>query len=86
LLDGYTYSPPYVLSAIGDTQQLRSALEASPAVDAYRSYVDAVGLGWSVEKDTSLTMEPIEGGLSMDYAHLPGEEPITLDAPPEGKG
>lgn len=85
LLDGYTYSPPYILSAIGDSQELRAALEASPSVQAYQSYVDVVGLGWSVEQDDSLTMPAIEGGLSMQYAHLPGEEPITLDSVPGGQ-
>ena len=82
LLDGYTYSPPYTLSAIGDPDELRNALDESEAVSAYRTYVDAVSLGWSVEEEASLTMPAIEGGLSMEYARLPGDEPITLDAPP----
>lgn len=85
LLDGYTYSPPYTLAAIGDVDDLKAALDASPAVHAYRSYVDAVSLGWSLEERDSITMPAIEGGLSMHYARVPGEEPITLDSPPEGR-
>lgn len=85
LLDGYTYSPPYVLTAIGDPGGLRTALDDSAAVSAYRSYVDAVGLGWSAQDQDSITMPAIEGGLSMQYARLPGDEPITLDSPPGGQ-
>ncbi|HLS64147.1 MAG TPA: DUF881 domain-containing protein [Ruania sp.] len=84
LLDGYTYSPPYVLAAIGDPDELTAALDASAAVQDYRTYVDAVSLGWSLEERETITMPAIEGGLSMQYAHLPGEEPITLDSPPDG--
>lgn len=83
LLDGYTYSPPYTLSAIGNPDTLRAALDESESVSAYRTYVEAVGLGWSLEEHDSLEMPAIEGGLSMEYARVPGDEPITLDAPPE---
>lgn len=85
LLDGYTYSPPYTLSAIGEPDELRAALEESESVSAYRTYVDAVSLGWSFEEEESLTMPAIEGGLSMQYARVPGDEPITLDSPPDGQ-
>lgn len=85
LLDGYTYSPPYTLSAIGAPDELRAALEESESVSAYRTYVDAVSLGWSFEEEEWLTMPAIEGGLSMQYARVPGDEPITLDSPPDGQ-
>ncbi len=56
LLHGRQYSPPYVIEAIGDPDDLRQALEASPAVRIYLQYVDAVGLGWQVATVSNLTI------------------------------
>ena len=49
ILQGRVYSPPYVITAIGDVQGMRAALDADPAVTIYRQYVDALGLGYDVE-------------------------------------
>ncbi|SEE79667.1 Uncharacterized conserved protein YlxW, UPF0749 family [Ruania alba] len=79
LIDGGTYSPPYVISAIGDAEELRSALDDSPALDNYRAYVEQVRLGYSVVDEDSLEMPRYQGGLSMEYARIPGDEPITWE-------
>ena len=47
-LHGRVYSPPYVVRAIGDPDDLREALDASPAVQLYLRDAAEVGLGWSV--------------------------------------
>ncbi|UFU03099.1 DUF881 domain-containing protein [Ruania suaedae] len=85
LVDGNVYSPPYIISGIGEVDALRAGLDQSPAVRTYREYVDRVSLGYSVEDEERLEMPRIEGGLSMEYARLPGEEPISWQ-PAAGPG
>lgn len=70
-LHGRTYSPPYVVRAIGDQEDLRAALEASPAVRTYLQYVDAVGLGWSVSEEGDLELAGYEGSNELRYAKVP---------------
>ena len=45
LLNGRTYSPPYVITAIGDAPAMQAALSAAPLVTLYRQYVVRFGLG-----------------------------------------
>ncbi len=49
LLNGRTYSPPYVISAIGDAAAMQAAIAATPAVTLYKQYVVRFGLGYSEE-------------------------------------
>ena len=47
LLNGRTYSPPYVITAIGDAAAMQAALAAAPLVALYKQYVVRFGLGYS---------------------------------------
>ncbi len=47
LLNGRTYSPPYVITAIGDAAAMKAALAAAPGVILYRQYVVRFGLGYT---------------------------------------
>jgi uncharacterized protein YlxW (UPF0749 family) len=47
LLNGRTYSPPYVVTAIGDVSAMQSALAASPMVALFQRYVLRFGLGYT---------------------------------------
>src|SRR6201999_2396665 len=49
LLNGRTYSPPYVITAIGDAPAMHAALAAAPLVALYRQYVVRFGLGYTEE-------------------------------------
>jgi uncharacterized protein YlxW (UPF0749 family) len=49
LLNGRTYSPPYVVTAIGDPVAMQAALAASPLVALYKQYVVRFGLGYTEE-------------------------------------
>lgn len=49
LLNGRTYSPPYVIAAIGDAAAMQSALAAAPLVTLYKRYAVRFGLGYSEE-------------------------------------
>lgn len=68
LLHGRHYSPPYRVSAIGDPDELREAVETSPAVGVYLQYVDAVGLGWSLEEAEEIDMPAYTGSLRLGHA------------------
>ncbi len=48
LLHGRTYSPPFVITAIGDADTMQAALDAAPLVNLYRQYVARFGLGYTV--------------------------------------
>jgi uncharacterized protein YlxW (UPF0749 family) len=48
ILQGRVYSPPYVITAIGNQSDLRASLDSSPTVGILRQWVDAVGLGYDV--------------------------------------
>ncbi|WP_101621866.1 DUF881 domain-containing protein [Bifidobacterium parmae] len=56
-LHGKKYSPPFTISAIGDPDELVKALDDSPAIEIYKQYVSAFGLGWKVERKKSLTFD-----------------------------
>ena len=49
LLNGRTYSPPYILTAVGDPVAMQASLAAAPLVTLYKQYVVRFGLGYSEE-------------------------------------
>jgi uncharacterized protein YlxW (UPF0749 family) len=67
-LHGRVYSPPYTVSAIGDPAELQAALDRSAPIDLYLDYVDAYGLGWKVDKSTSMDIPAFEGTTDLQYA------------------
>lgn len=71
LLHGKVFSPPYVIEAIGDPEDLRAALDASPGVAVYRQYVDWIGLGYAVEQHDLIEMPAYTGGQELRYASVP---------------
>jgi uncharacterized protein YlxW (UPF0749 family) len=68
ILQGRVYSPPFTITAVGDPQQLRSALDADPRVQTYRSWVELVGLGYVVEEIPEVTVPAYEGALDISRA------------------
>ena len=71
LLHGQTYSPPYVVRAIGDPEQLRETLLASPEIQEFLDYVDLIGLGWSVTTEAELLLPAYEQTLDLEFAAAP---------------
>jgi len=76
LLHGIVYSPPYVVSAIGDVGQLRRSLDDAPDIIIYKQYVQAYQLGYHVTSDADVTMPAYTGGLSLPHA-----TPLVSNAP-----
>ncbi|GAA3373313.1 DUF881 domain-containing protein [Streptomyces sannanensis] len=68
ILQGRVYSPPYKVTAVGDTDKLRKALADSPAIQNYQLYVKAYGLGWKVDERETVTLPGYSGTVNLHYA------------------
>ncbi|HZE41630.1 MAG TPA: DUF881 domain-containing protein [Stackebrandtia sp.] len=73
LLHGRVYSPPFVISAIGDTGGMSNALEFADGVRAFRLAAKDFGLGYSVEKHGDIRMPAYNGPLDLVYAKAPSK-------------
>lgn len=71
LLHGKVFSPPYVIEAVGDPDEMRASLDSSRGVDIYKQYVDWVALGWSVTPSDALELPAYTGSSEMTYATVP---------------
>lgn len=74
ILQGRVYSPPYVITAIGDIRSLRAGLDSDREVGLYRDYVDKVGLGYRVTDSAAVTMPAFTGGLDLRYARAQDQD------------
>jgi uncharacterized protein YlxW (UPF0749 family) len=71
ILQGVVYSPPFTVTAVGDPAELKAALDASPAINIYKEYVDAYRLGYSVKTFPSVTVPAYSGALALQHAKAP---------------
>ena len=69
LLHGQVYSPPFVITAIGDQRRLRRALDADPAVQVFQQYVAAYGLRYHLSMHDNVTLPAYAGPLGLTRAH-----------------
>lgn len=77
LLRGQVYSPPYVIAAIGDPERLQESLDADRAIQVYKEYVRAYGLGWNVTEQDVIEMPSATDSLK--EAEIPaGTDPYAL--------
>lgn len=73
LLQGRTYSPPFVVTAIGDAPAMAAALDVEPGVQLLLRYVDKYRLGYEV--------------TPLDEVYLPAYDgPIRMKSASEGGG
>src|SRR5262249_24491253 len=72
LLYGHVYSPPFRITAIGDQERLRRALERSGGVQEYRRAVDYFGLRYSVADEQNVTLPGDDGALRLRNAGKAG--------------
>lgn len=68
ILQGRVYSPPYLISAMGNVEDLQRALDASPGVAVYRQYVAELGLGYEVTTTPETTFPAYAGAVRLDHA------------------
>ncbi len=70
VLHGVPYAPPYEIVAIGDQGRLEQALASSAALQIYRQYVDAYGLGYSQRREAEVTMPAYRGSLDIEARRI----------------
>jgi uncharacterized protein YlxW (UPF0749 family) len=72
LLNGRTYSPPYVITAVGDAAAMQAALAANPLVTIYKQYVVRFGLGYAEEPTASVDLVGHADPVRMRFARPAG--------------
>jgi uncharacterized protein YlxW (UPF0749 family) len=68
LLQGRTYSPPFVITAVGSGAAVRAQLAASQQVAILQQAVDAFGLTFTVRSRPQVTLPKYTGSLDLQYA------------------
>ncbi len=72
ILQGRVYSPPYVITAIGDTGRLMASLDADPQVGILQQWSVAVGLGYTVNVLPETTFPAYAGSIAPTKAEVAG--------------
>jgi uncharacterized protein YlxW (UPF0749 family) len=69
-LQGQPYSPPYVISAVGDQDELYAAVLEDDNLETYREQADdpAIAIGWDLELEDEVTAPAYDGLLDLSYA------------------
>ncbi|MCW2583361.1 MAG: hypothetical protein JWQ53_2151 [Klenkia sp.] len=68
LLQGRTYSPPFVLTAVGDADAMREELRGSYEVGLLQAAVDRYGLTYRVTDARQVTLPAYDGALDLQHA------------------
>jgi uncharacterized protein YlxW (UPF0749 family) len=68
LLQGRTYSPPFVVTAVGDADEMRDELAASAGVELLQQAVEDFGLTFQVRETRTVELPAYDGSLDMQYA------------------
>lgn len=71
LLQGRVFSPPFEITAVGDTQRLLAALDHDPGVKLYRQYVKAYRLGYVVDVGADVELPAYSGRTDLLAATAP---------------
>ena len=67
VLHGRVYSPPFVITAVGDPDELTGALEDDPGVLYFQTFVERFGLGYAVERERTVELPPYDGPLELPH-------------------
>lgn len=68
LLDGRTYSPPFIIAGIGDQAAIEQHLKNEPGLDLFFQAVQAFGLGYDVVRKNKINAPAYEGALGVSVA------------------
>jgi uncharacterized protein YlxW (UPF0749 family) len=82
VLHDVPYSPPYVITAVGDPTTLLTGLEDDPYLINYRVFVARWGLGYAVDVHEHLRLPGFSGSLELRYAHPVGNTGVALGGSP----
>jgi uncharacterized protein YlxW (UPF0749 family) len=64
LMQGRVYSPPFVVTGVGNVSDLQQAVDAEPGVVIFKQYVEALDLGWKLAILQETTLPAWQGSLS----------------------
>lgn len=69
-LQGQPYSPPYVISAVGDQEELYDAVQEDENLETYREQSEdpLIAIGWDLEWDDEVIAPAYDGLLDLSYA------------------
>lgn len=70
-LQDVPYSPPYVISAVGNVDTLLSSVNSNPYIASYLDAVDVWQLGWEVRSEPLVEAPAYTGTLEMRHARVP---------------
>ena len=65
VLHGQVYGPPFVVSAVGDQEGMRAALDREPGVQLFLRYVERFGLAYDVSADDDVLLPAYDGPLEL---------------------
>ena len=68
LLHGQAFGPPFVVTAVGEPDQLLRALATDPDVQIFQQYVAAYGLGYRATTAARVTLPAYDGPLELTHA------------------
>lgn len=74
VLHGVPYSPPYVITAVGNPDTMLTSVNTNPYIEIYRQYVERYQLGFEVDLHDEVTLPGYEGSLDLDFARSPTDE------------
>jgi uncharacterized protein YlxW (UPF0749 family) len=72
VLRGVPYSPPYVITAVGDPLSMLQSVNENPYIQRYLDYVERFDLGWDVLPHTQVEVPAYRGSLDLEYARPTG--------------
>jgi uncharacterized protein YlxW (UPF0749 family) len=71
LLQGQVFSPPFAITAIGDTDAMRASLDGSAEVQQFRDAVADFGLGYQETVEGDVTVPAYDGSTALRAAQVP---------------
>jgi len=68
ILQGRVYSPPFVVTGVGDQAAIERELERDDYLRGYRAAVEFFGLGYEQVRQPSVTIPAFDGPVHIDHA------------------
>lgn len=68
ILQGRVYSPPFVVTGIGDQERIERELDRDDYLRGYRAATEFFGLGYEQIREPDVTIPGFEGPLNIDVA------------------
>jgi uncharacterized protein YlxW (UPF0749 family) len=70
ILQGRVYSPPFIVTGVGDQAEIERELERDDYLRGFRAAVEFFGLGYEQVRQESATLPGFEGPLGIDDASV----------------